>query len=577
MMGRNRRRWPIVASAAIVLTLFLLPAMSILAQEPFEQSAEFRIARRYLQQARVLYGEGRYDSAAELLETSLEFFPDYSESAYLCAQVYLREQETTWKAIQCLEAAVRSDTWRETAALTGAEELARLYVRTGRFQDASRLFAAIGETGLGGRGSPELSALWAGTLIGLGRIGEAQSFLSEAVRRFPRSVPVYVLLAEVLSRRGNRSAAREVLQRGIGELPAEAELKYQAAVLETDARRRRGLIEAYYLVGGSDPAAALLAINGAGGEERERFIDLFFRLGGNRRIDYLDRLLELLPRQEIPAEIDSYTGSRILDRNRDGYYEQRYEYQAGILSRWIADQDQDGVAEAVVELEDGIPSRVTLGNGQGEVRLEYRYGEYPYLESAALSGGTARRQYLLVPYTVRRPAFRSLPGQQFALELQSGLSMGEESIRQNAYQGIEYSTHGTDSERRVRRTHLLEGRTVRVEELPDSAGNFTRTVFYAASLPVEGIRDLDGDGNPEIREQFRDGRLWKITLDQDGDGVNEFEQILESGLKRMYWDYNDDGLYDSREFAGADGTQLRSFSTALNGSYDLSASREAPR
>ena len=151
MMGRNRRRWPIVASAAIVLTLFLLPAMSILAQEPFEQSAEFRIARRYLQQARVLYGEGRYDSAAQLLETSLEFFPDYSESAYLCAQVYLREQQTTWKAIQCLEAAVRSDTWRETAALTGAEELARLYVRTGRFQDASRLFAAIGETGLGGR------------------------------------------------------------------------------------------------------------------------------------------------------------------------------------------------------------------------------------------------------------------------------------------------------------------------------------------------------------------------------------------------------------------------------------------
>ena len=123
----------------------------------------------------------------------------------------------------------------------------------------------------------------------------------------------------------------------------------------------------------------------------------------------------------------------------------------------------------------------------------------------------------------------------------------------------------------------MEGRTVRVEELPDSAGNFTRTLYYAASLPVEGIRDLDGDGNPEIREQFRDGRLWKIMLDQDGDGVNEFELILEGDSWLMYWDYNDDGFYDSREIAGADGTRVRGFSTALDGSYDLSASREVRR
>jgi hypothetical protein len=187
---------------------------------------------------------------------------------------------------------------------------------------------------------------------------------------------------------------------------------------------------------------------------------------------------------------------------------------------------------------------------------------------------------LIVPYTVRRPAFRSLSEEQFSLELQSGLSMGEKAIRQNAYQCIEYSDRrpGLESRvRRVRRTHLLEGRTVRVEELPDSAGNFTRTLFYEASLPVEGIRDLDGDGVPEIRERFRNGRLWKITLDQDGDGVNEFEQILESDLKQMYWDYNDDGLYDSRESAGADGTLVRGFSTALDGSYDLSASLEASR
>lgn len=577
-MERNRRRWRIGILSSIIFTLLLLlPAAEVLSQDTPEHSAEFRIARRYLQQARVLYGQGRYASAAELLEISLEFFPDYSESAYLCARVYLREQETTWKAIQCLEAAVRSGTWTETEALSGTEQLIRLYVRTGRFQDARRLFAAIGETGLGGRGNPELSALRAETLIGLGSIGEAQTFLSEAVRRFPRSTRVYVLLAQVLSSRGNRSAARELLQRGIGELPAEAELKYQLALIETDSRRRRELIEEYFRIGGSDPAAAILAIERAGREERERFIDLFFRLGGNGRIGYLDQLLDVLSLKEIPAEISSYSGSRILDRNRDRFYEQRYEYREGILSRWVVDQDQDGVAEAVVEFQEGVPLRVTVGNAGGGRQLEYRYSEYPYLESASLSAASARREYLIVPYTLRRPAFRSLSEEQFSLELQSGLSMAEESIRQNAYQCIEYSDRGTGLESRERRMHLLEGRIVRVEESPDSAGNFTHTLFYEASLPVEGFRDLDGDGVPEIRERFRNGRLWKITLDQDGDGVNEFEQILESDLKQMYWDYNDDGLYDSRESAGADGTLVHGFSTALDGSYDLSASREASR
>jgi hypothetical protein len=45
------------------------------------------------------------EPAAELLEASLEFFPDYSESSYLLARVYLREQETTRRAIGYLAAA----------------------------------------------------------------------------------------------------------------------------------------------------------------------------------------------------------------------------------------------------------------------------------------------------------------------------------------------------------------------------------------------------------------------------------------------------------------------------------------
>jgi len=578
-MEHSRRRWQIGILVSVFLSLSVLLGSQLFAQESLNLSAEFRIAHGYFEQAKVLYRDRKYGPAAELLEASLEFFPGYSESSYLCARVYLREQETTWRAIECLEAAVKSDTWTETEPLVGAAELIRAYVRTARFQESRRLFAEIGQTGLGGRGNPDLSALWARTLVGLGRLDEAQSFLSGALRRFPQSPQIYALLAELLSRQGQRTAAAEVLQRGINEIPTETELMYRLAVLERDSQKRRELVEAYFQAGGSDPAAALLAIKDGGGE-RERFVDLFFRLGGNGRIGYLDELRELVPGQEISGRTEGYSGTRIRDLDRDGYYEQKFEYREGTLVRWISDQDQNGIAEAIVDFEERLPRKVTLPRGGGSGELQYLYGEYPFVESASLVSGTSLREYRMVPYALRLPAFVAIPTERFALELQADLKLDEDSIRNNAYQAVDYLIDKDLHERRtrrmrsIRRTYLLEGRTVRIDELPDSAGHFTHTLFYSGSLPVEGIRDLDGDGEPEIREQFRNGRVWKITLDQDGDGVNEFEQIFKGDLKQMYWDYNDDGLYDSREFQSFDGTVVRGFSSLLNGTYDLIDSRE---
>jgi tetratricopeptide (TPR) repeat protein len=534
-MEGSRRRGNIGRVYSILFSFFLLLGSKILAQQSFNQSAEYRIARGYFQQAKLLVRQGRTQPAADLLEVSLEFFPDYSESAYLLAQIYLREQESTAQAIEYLEAAVRAHTWTETQSLTAEAELIRVYVRTARFQEARRLFSAIGETGLGGRGNPDLSALWASTLIGLGQFVEAQAFLTEAVRRFPQSPRLYTLLAQVLVRRGNQREAREVLRKGLDQVPMEAELMYQLAVLERDSDRRREWVDAYYEAGGKDPGAAVLVIQG-GVEDEERYIDLFFSLGGNTRISYLDRLLESISPQEISERTGGYTGTRIMDRNRDGYYEQRFEYRNGILSQWVCDEDQNGIAEAIVDFEGGIPRKLALPAGESSSGLQYEYGEYPFIESASFVSDTTRREYRMVPFVVQRPAFVSIPGEGFALQRREDLKAGEDFIRQNAYQRMEYVGSSPFPERRV---HLLKGRTVRVDELPDSAGTFTHTLFYTSSQPVEGIRDLDGDGNPEIREQFRNGRLWKITLDQDGDGVNEFEQVFEGELKQMYWDYRD--------------------------------------
>ncbi|UCF98732.1 MAG: tetratricopeptide repeat protein [Spirochaetaceae bacterium] len=550
--------------SVILVSLFLLVEPEISAQESYAGSAEFRIAHGYVQQAEVLYREGRYHYAARLLDAALEFLPGYSEAALLYAKIDLRTQDTTWKAIEHLETAVRSNTWVHTEPAAGAVELARLYVRTFRFQEARQIILKLEDTAPAGRGSSELSILWAQTLIGLGDLGAAQTFLSEALRQFPQSPQLYKLLAEVLNRRGSRQSARDVLQRGIKEMPEEAELIYQLAALQGSADGRRELVERYIQVGGSDPAAALLAV---GGGSRRRYLDLFFRMGGNGRIDHLDQLRRMLPEEEFRELIDGYSGSRISDANRDGFYEQRYEYEGGVLKRWISDQDQNGIPEATVDFERGIPRVVNLSSGGDLQDLQYRYSDYPFLHSATVFSGPLRQEYRMIPYTVRHPVF--VASEQLQLQLRSGVIAGQDYIRRNSYGMEEYSGDDPIPDRRI---HLLDGRITRVDELPDARGNFTRTIYYAGSLPVKGFRDMDGDGSPEIREQFLNGRLWKITMDQDGDGNNEFEQVFESDSYRMYWDYDNDGVYDSREFSRSDGTLVRGFSSRLNGIYDLSDS-----
>jgi len=398
-------------------------------------------------------------------------------------------------------------------------------------------------------------------LIGLGQLSSAAAFLRDAVRRFPHSSELYKLFAQVLTSRGNRAEAKRLLQRGIREMPRDTELLYQLAALETDSEIRAELIDRYLRVGGTDPGAALLAVIG-GARDSERFIEDFFRLGGNGRIGYIETLQEYAGRTEadLTRMLDEYTGTRILDTNRDGYYEQLYRYEAGQLRSWISDQDQDGIPEATIRFDGEDPMTLLLPH------LEYRYSDYPYLEAVAFISGRARQEYRIIPYLVDQPALVALPQQAFPLELRSDIAGNEEYFRKNSYQMKEYSEDTLTPDRVY---HYLNGRITRIDENPDPLGNFTHTLHYAGSLPVEGYRDLDGDGIPEIREEFAEGSLRRITLDKNGDGVNEFEQVFESGSIRMYWDYNDDGLFDSREYVRTDGERVREFSSRLNGTYDL--------
>jgi len=83
----------------VTLLIFLLPFGQIAHAQEVSSTLEFNIAYGYYQQAEGLFRAGRFESAARLLDISLEFYPSFSESAFLYAKVYLQQQETTSQAI----------------------------------------------------------------------------------------------------------------------------------------------------------------------------------------------------------------------------------------------------------------------------------------------------------------------------------------------------------------------------------------------------------------------------------------------------------------------------------------------
>jgi tetratricopeptide (TPR) repeat protein len=581
-------------------------------------AAATAIAYAYLRQAQSLLSQGDASGALRLLQTSLEFRPDSSESAYLMARIYKRSQQTTYLAIRYLEMAIASSAWAGSDPKEARTELAELYVRTGQFARALAGLRAEGDgtlqQGLGGGGSATVAGLWARSLVGLGRPTEAARLLAGALERFPGQAELYVLQARTLSSLGRGREARELLGNGVKALPGAPELLYELAAVEPQAERRLQLLQRYFAGGGSHPGAALLALRSHPPEPLS-YLERFLSLGGNGRILYLDELARFLYAQ-LPAEarsgtapaavepqpgvevqlwsrleraIEGYSGTRILDEDRDGFYEEQYEYRDGQLQGWLQDGDQDGRPELTVRFQDGLPKSLQLVRAwetpgvatppQTVLEIDYLYSGYPYLESVTFLGPQDRREYDLVPYRLQEalfvsPSFAAPPGQQprpLRLRPRSGLLTDESAIRAVAYrmlqQPAQQGTAGAGPSTRL--YDLLDGQVVRLAEEPDPTGRYTHVVLYERSVPVQGRRDLDGDGRYEIREEYANGKLRRVELDQDGDGVIEFLQTFEDGGTRKLWDYNDDGLFDSREYTDAGGTTVREYSSRQDGVFDL--------
>ena len=565
--------------AAWTLALLLIGAPGF----PQVRQADRAAAEQYLAQARQEAASGAWTEVGPLLDSSLEFFPEYSESCLLYARLRLREQEGTRAGLDWLKRALASGTWTVTDPVQASTELAAVLVRTQRFAEARSLLAAMGEAGgagpgLGARDNPQAAMLWGSALLGLGNAAAASRHLELALARYPQQPRLYLELARARQAQSQTAAAREVLNRGRRALPEAPELILESARLQRERARRLQLLEEYARQGGVNPAAAALALR-LGPRDPAAWQERFLSWGGPaaaRPLADLQAFYRTLP-PSLLAEVREFSGSRTLDADEDGFYEQRYQFQKGSLQSWVQDRDQDGVAEAEVQFDSGLPRSASfqrpvslVATVQRELpagSLEFRYSSYPFVEGITAQDGRGRRVYELQPFRERLALFAGSPPFGSApLRLALGRWPGEAEAARLAFAMRETSVGGGAE----RRYTLQAGQVVRLEQDPYDDGKYGGVVEYSRGLPIAGRRDPDHNGVFEVRESYSGGQLTGLSEDRDGDGRPEFwEQFGPEGSRR-FWDYDGDGRADGRELQSAGGLLLE-FSSRRDGVFDATA------
>jgi tetratricopeptide (TPR) repeat protein len=557
--------------ASLIFSLALLWPLNAQSDEGARSAA-----LGFVVQARALARAGSDSEAMALLERSLQVYPEFSEACYQYAQIRLRQQEDTRSGSDWLRRAIASNSWVDSSPEQAATELARVLVRSRRYGEARPVLTTLGaRPGLGPRDDPEAALLWGEALLGQGDAGGAARYWSEALRRYPRDWRLYLHLDRALQRLGRPAEALEGLGRGRRELPEAAELSLEAARLTRERGERLRLLDEYAARGGEEPAATALALT-LQPRDPPALLERFLRQGGNSRLLPLDMLIGYYrarpgkQAETLLQAVRAYSGQRIVDADEDGYYEEQYRLSNGSLEYWRLDQDQDGVPEAEVRFVSGAPQSLSAGG------LEYRYSAYPFLAEVVVQDPERLRAYQLEPYRVRLELFRdsavttpSAKLRPLRLALRASRWPGEQAIRGWSYALLENGAGSNATA--LRRYTLSGGATLRMEESPDGQGRYGHVVEYSRGVPTSGMRDLDGDGRFELREQYTGGGLSALTLDQDGNGTPEYRQEFTPEGTRSLWDYNQDGVTDSRELERPGGEVVREFSSRLNGAFDARA------
>ena len=192
-----------------------------------------------------------------MLQKSLQYDPEFSESYFLLYQLSATEQLRTLDCLKYLQRAIAGHSWIDTDPSKALKELGRLLFRVRRFEEASaNLQLAANERS----DDPEVFILLAECLAMMGDIEGAVETVKSGINSFPGSIRLIVYYSYYLEwAKGARSAIR-FLELMNARVPGSPDILMAAALIVEDSTAKAQFLEAFFSSGGRDPKAALLAL-----------------------------------------------------------------------------------------------------------------------------------------------------------------------------------------------------------------------------------------------------------------------------------------------------------------------------
>ncbi len=562
------------------MVLFLTVAVSAVAQSDDDVAlpasgpeAARAQADAYVEKARAALASGAMTEASDFLGPALDLAPDYSEALYLRALLELPSREKTLAAIDDMRRALQRASWKATDPWRVRQDLSEVLIRTGGLAEARTLLQQCAAH------DPSDSR----TFLLLARLYEKNGdsaalrrVLSDAAVTFPLVDDFALISSERLERSGMRAEARRIISTQLTVHPDSLPLLLRAAELEPGRANRVARVDQYEHTGGKDPLAPVIAMEATSGD-KAGYLSTFIDQAGLGREELVERVAAAVRGSRslgdtLRSALGSYSGTRGLDRDGDGYPEEWWTFASGAVTGWARDANEDGVPEYAATFQNNAPSSFSWKAGTGE-QITVTYSVYPAVESVRVGrpGTTSdSRSSMLVPYTVNIPVLgggggAASRGMAPAFVQQPRLPRID-SLERSSWRLEEYGPDGTSI---VRRIDLSRGLRVFMEEDTRGTGKFDHLVWYANGRPFRGTRDLNGDGSVEVEETWRAGALAEVTADTNGNGTVDYRERFGTSPMKS-WDYNEDGTADSREYPAGRGTLVREFSTGLNGKFDLS-------
>ncbi|MFP4329963.1 MAG: tetratricopeptide repeat protein [Spirochaetaceae bacterium] len=534
MMG-TPRRWHHRSNpapglpATLTLLLFLLPLLPAVAQDLTQLSLT------YIQQAGNAAAEGATEEARRYLDTALSLSPRLSD-AHLAMGEHLSREGQHGEAITHLRAALEEGRFRRSAPDRARVLLARLEVVTRQYRSALETLEGVTIP------TSESVHLRGEALLALGRLAEARRVVDRGRALYPEEVR-FVALSYTIDPVPPLSLGRWLEENRSGE---EAYLElyrtYLLALERPEAHAREA--QEYFDLGGRDPAVAAryAALLDSG-------VELFLDLEG-----YLDKAALELAGRELPEE----TLSRLIEESRarlnemaeegesavlvydgdgDGIREGQFVWEAGRISRYEADPDQDGEVETRIEFgASGVPVEVSHLDGP-----LLSYSRYPYLAGVEFEEDEGVRSLYLRPDLLTHYVLRRRPSLYAEREdLTFEFIIDEEPPDRELLR--RYAALEVVESEGVTYRRLLDG--VPVIEYRDTRGEgvIEEVRVFEAGRMVHALLDPDGDGAFELYEYFGPDGVELQGVDRDMSGRSEIFAPFLSRLSRF--DSDEDGLLD---------------------------------